>query len=257
MKNQSGGMLTELLLTMAIAAIVLPFIARFNMARVQRAENIQVVREMQGVQSALERYMDANKENLLRPTGRAITRVNLADLANFGVTENMILKYGDDFQMRILKSADAAGHATLQGAVVLENDDISPLRTREIMNLGDGKIGFAERGQAFGAFGTWKTSGTDLGLADVNGIVGLTDIRMDQDRYLWRVPSEKSDDATMLADLGMGEHNIIGANLVAAHGGEFAEIMSAKTIAANQIIFQTKPEFSSNTFLVNGINESK
>ncbi len=150
------------------------------------------------------------------------------------------MKYGDEFQLRILKSTDRDGHATLQGVIVLEDDEISPIRTRQIMNLGNGQIGFVQQGRTFGAFGTWRADAGDMGLYDANGIVGVTDVRIDQDRFLWRMPSENADDATMLSPMNLGGHNIVGANLLNAHGAEFAEILGAAQIVSDKIVFQNR-----------------
>jgi type II secretory pathway pseudopilin PulG len=238
--TQSGGMLTELLLTIALVAIILPFIVRFQTDRVARAENIAAARQMENVSGALERYIGDNRDELLRPSGRNITRVKISDLTEYGLPETLLENGDKKFQLRVLKSADTVGHATLQGVVILSDDTITPLRTREIMNLSDGSLGFVENGRAFGAFGVWRANSADLGTGKSSGIAGTTRASLDADRFLWRTPSDNPDDATMLAPLNLGGHDIVAANNIGARGAEIAEILGAKTIDANQVVFQTR-----------------
>ena len=62
--SEHGGMLVELMLSIALAMVVIPFIFRYQQRAVRRAENIAIARQMSGVQDALERYIVANREEL-------------------------------------------------------------------------------------------------------------------------------------------------------------------------------------------------
>ena len=238
--NERGGMMMELLLTLALITVLLPFIVNFQKSRINRAENIAVANEMSGVQSALERYIAANKKELLAPVGKNITRVKIEELVEFGVPESVIEKHGDDFQVRILKSNDSYDRATLQGVIVLSSKDISPLRTREIISLGDDKMGFVEGGKAFGTFGTWHANAIDLGLSDTTGIIETTNTISDESMYLWRIPSENASDATMLSALNMAGHDIINSKFFDTMTAQFEEVLKAEVIVANKLIFQNK-----------------
>ena len=67
-KNQQhGGMLLELMLMIAISAILIPFIFRYQQNTVERARNIAVVRQMETVQKSLEQCMSANIAELMQP----------------------------------------------------------------------------------------------------------------------------------------------------------------------------------------------
>ena len=80
--TQHGGMLVELMMTIALAAIIIPFVFRYQQTAVIRARNVAITKQMENVQTALERYIIENKSELMRPTGKNISRVKIADLVD-------------------------------------------------------------------------------------------------------------------------------------------------------------------------------
>ena len=122
--NQNGGMLVELMMTIALAAIIIPFVFRYQQTAVARAKNIAITKQMENVQSTLERYIVENKSDLMRPKGKNITRVKIEDLVDYGLPEYIAQTYGQDYQLRILKSADNKDQSVLQGIVILNNTDM-------------------------------------------------------------------------------------------------------------------------------------
>ena len=110
--TQKGSMLIELLMSIALAAIIMPFIFKYQQSAAMRAENIAITRQMESIQDALERYILDNRETLLNTVGRNITRVEMAQLQDYGVSPDLVLSAGDDYQLRILKSNDLDGKAT-------------------------------------------------------------------------------------------------------------------------------------------------
>lgn len=238
--SQDGGMMIELLLTLALVAVILPFIVNFQKSRIDRAQNIAIARDMETIQSALEKYMDVNKRKLMKTIGKSITRVQIQDLEEYGVSVETLKKYGNDFQIRILKSNNDMEHAILQGVIVLNNKEISPLRTREIMNLGDGKMGFVEKNKTFGAFGTWHGDAVDFGIGGLNGIVGTTKTVPEDEKYLWRLPSENDSDATMLSNLNLAGHNIVNAKFVDADTSQLEEILKTQKLVSDSLVFQNR-----------------
>ena len=76
--SQHGSMLVELLMSIALAAIIMPFIFQYQQTVTQRAENIAITRQMSDIQDALERYIMDHRQNLLSAVGRNITRVNIS-----------------------------------------------------------------------------------------------------------------------------------------------------------------------------------
>ena len=181
LKNQHGGMLVELMLSIAVAAIIIPFVFRYQQTAVTRAKNIAVTKQMENVQNALERYILENKNVLMKPMGKKITRVKLDDLVYYGLSENIAETYKNDFQLRVLKSADKNNKSTLQGIVILSDKKISPLRTREIVNMGGGKYGFIEGKTTYGGFGAFHASTSEMGTDENMGIV------VDNtNQYIWK-----------------------------------------------------------------------
>ena len=244
--EQRGGMMVELLLALALAAVMMPFIVNSQKERVVRAENISIAKEMKSVNDALERYIDIHKKELLGPVGKNITRVKISELQEFGTPISVIEKYGEDFQVRVLKSRDREGHTTLQGVVVLASKDISPMRTRQIMNLGDDKMGFVEGGKAFGTLGSWHVNAVDFGISGLNGIVETTGTTMGTAPYLWRVPSENVSDATMLSPLNLAGHDIVNSKFVDTLTAQFEEIFKSQKIILDRLVFQSKTTLDKN-----------
>ncbi|MDR2412926.1 MAG: hypothetical protein LBD50_01810 [Rickettsiales bacterium] len=244
--HERGGMMAELLLTLALVALVLPFIINFQKSGIERAQNIATVKEMELMQTALERYIDFHKSELLAPIGKNITRVKVPDLEEYGAPARPIEENSEKFQIRIIKSSDREGRATLQGVIVLNDPDISPIKTREIVNIGGSKMGFVEKGKAFGAFGTWRANTSDLGIGGKSGIVKTTKTTLDKEQYLWRIPSENTSDATMLSSLNLAGHNIVDAKFTDGRYALFEEILKSKIFAAGKIIFQNRTTIDKN-----------
>ena len=261
LSNQSrGNMLVELLLSVALAAIIIPFVFKYQQNAVVRAQNIAITEQMADIQSALERYIVANRENLLRAVGRNITRVSMSDLAPFGVPESVLESGDEKYQLRILKSSGFDDQSTLQGVIVRVSDDITPLRTREIVKLSGGSMGFIDGKHAYGTFGAWHTDSVDLGIDIDNGIVETTSVNRDNALYLWRLPSDKPEDSRMMTALNLGGHNINNSSFINSSHVEFSEFLTVPNIAVQDLIFQNRTTvnwpFESTTAVVSGMLSS-
>lgn len=263
LKNQHGGMLVELMLSIAVAAIIIPFVFRYQQTAVTRAKNIAVTKQMENVQSALERYILENKNVLMKPMGKKITRVKIGDLVYYGLSENVAETYKNDFQIRVLKTSDKNNKSTLQGIVILNDKKISPLRTREIVNMGGGKFGFIEGKTTYGGFGAFHAGTSEIGTDENNGIVGMTSVTMGNTEYLWRMPSNNTEDATMQSSLNLGGHDINKIKFFDAGKAQFEEKLSVGKVATGDLVFSNRATldgvFSTENALVNGAltSESK
>lgn len=257
---QRGSMLVELLLGVALATAVIPFVFRYQQNAIQRAENVAIANTMAEIQVALERYMMANREEILKTVGRNIVRVKLSDLSEFGLPDSVVESGQNKYQLRILKSSDTTGQSTLQGVIVRDAADVTPLRTREIVSLGGSSMGFIEGRHAYGTFGAWHSDTMDLGVDIINGIVETTTVNRDNALYLWRVPSNNADDSTMMSPLSLGGHDIKNAKFFDASVAQFADELSSLKIAAYNIIFQTRTgldkHFETKTATVSGVMSS-
>jgi len=239
-ENQQGSMLIELLMSVALAAIIMPFIFKYQQNAVMRAENVVITRQMQDIQSALERYIMENREVLLNTVGKNITRVNLSDLVEYGISADLVENSSGKYQLRVLKSNDVDNKATLQGVIVFQSDDISPLRTREIIALGGDSMGFIEGNRAYGTFGAWHADTVDLGVIASDGIIETTAVNRDNALYLWRVPSDSPSDATMLSGLNLGGHDITNIAFFSAAGAQFDETLTMGATVAKDTIFENR-----------------
>lgn len=238
--NSRGSMLVELLLSIALAAIIIPFAFKNQQNAAIRAQNIAITNQMSQIQTALERYIVANRPELLKTVGRNITRVDIADLAEFGLADAIVNEGDKKYQLRILKSSDGIGQSTLQGIVVRVSDDITPLRTREIVNLSSGSMGFIDETTAYGTFGTWHADAIDLDLDVDNAIIETTKVNRDDALYLWRVPSQNLDDAKMMSALNLGGHDIKNATFINAEFAEISEYTTVDKIVSDNVIFQNR-----------------
>ena len=238
--QQRGGMLVELLLTLALSAIMLPFIFSFQQGRIENTKNTALNTQMEYVKNALEKYMDKNKSKLLSTIGKNITRVNISDLEDYGLPNKIIESGSDKFQVRILKTNDKNSMASLQGIVIRTASDISPLRTRQIANIGGNKMGFIDNGNAFGAFGTWRTNTLEMGINNKNGLIKTTDKKRATNKYLHRLPTQKISDATMLSKLNMGNHNINNVKYLNSDLARLDEKLSSTEIIADTVIFNNR-----------------
>ena len=253
---QRGGMLVELMMTIALAAIIIPFVFRYQETAVARAKNVAIVRQMENVQNALERYIVENKLELMRPTGKNISHVKIEDLIDYGLPEYIVNAYGDDYQLRVLKSVDNKNKSTLQGIVILNNSDISPIRTREIVSLGGGKFGFVEGNMTYGGFGAFKGQASDFGIKNTKGLVGTTNIKRDNSEYLWRLPSENESDATMASALNLDGHDIKNVRFLDAYKAQFEEKLKIGKLTTGSLVFANRSTvdaiYSTKMAIVNG-----
>ncbi len=243
--KQHGGMLVELLMSVAIVAVVLPFLFKYQQDSIVRAENIAVARKMQEVQNALERYIVANRDDLLMVAGKNISRVNIADLVEYGVPENIVEEEADKYQLRVVKSSDATGQATLQGIVVMSDETINSLRTRQIMSVGGDNMGFVEGTHAYVTFGAWHTDTMDIGISVPDGIISTTSVSRDNALYLWREPSDNADDAKMLTPLNLGGHDLLNTKYFDASAAQFDETLNSITMVADKVVFANRTTIDS------------
>lgn len=249
--SQRGDMLIELLVSVALVALVMPFLFGYQHDAVVRAQNVSVVRNMENIQDALERYIVGHRDELMSVVGRNITRVNMRDLLEYGVNENLVASSGDRYQLRVVKSGDATGRATLQGVVVFTDEQISPLRTRQIVAMGGGDMGFIDGTRAYGTYGAWRADTIDLGVAAPDGIVGTTGVRHDDALYLWRVPSGAAADATMMSALNLGGHDISDARFFDGSSVRFGETLHVGRAVADKVVFQNRTTMDKNFFTQN------
>ena len=256
-KQTRGTVLIEFLLTIALAGTLMPFIYGYQNRAVVRAENVRVTRQMQKIQSVLEKYIVENKDSMLTTVGRSIIRVRLSDLIEYGLDPEFVHANSDKYQVRILKSQDYGDQPSLQGVIVLSDSDITPMRTREIVSMGDDKIGFVDGVHAYGSFGTWRVNTADLGIDATSGIVQTTSVNRDSSLYLWRIPSDDIIDATMLSALNLGDRDIVNSSFVNIGGLSLEESFTANNIVTNDLIFKNRTtidatNLSSKTAIVSG-----
>jgi len=254
LKSERGGMLVELMMSVAIASILIPFIFRYQQNAVERARNISITKQMETVQTALERYIIKNRMDFLNiaGTGPQQFTVSLDALRGYGLSDNFIDDYIVDYQLRVLKYGNNADKPVLQGVVLLNNTNntMSTLRTHEIANLGGGKIGYIKDENVYGGFNVFKGTKTSFGLGenDKSGILGTTRTMRGNSLYLWRLGSDGTDgrdDATMLSLLNLAGHNIANAGNIWASKATFSDLLNVTNkISTERLVFTARPSVS-------------
>ncbi|MBP5485275.1 MAG: hypothetical protein J6Y07_01025 [Alphaproteobacteria bacterium] len=251
-----GTVLIEFLLTIALAGALIPFVYSYQTRAVARVENLRVTRQMQMIQTALENYIVQNREQMLKALGPRIMRIKLTDLIDYGIDANFAKDMLDKYQLRILKSGDVGGKSTLQGVIVFNDADLTAMRTREIVKMGDDKIGFIEGHRAYGGFGTWRADTVDMGLGNTSGIIQTTGITRDDAMYLWRVPSDNDSDATMASVLNLGNRDINNVTFINADGISIEESLDIDNLKTSDAIFKNRTtidsKYNTQTALVSG-----
>ena len=237
--KSTGNMLVELLLSVALAMTVIPFVFKYQQNVVIRAENISIANQMSNIQNMLERYISVNRENLIKTVGRDITRIELPELVEYGLASEFAEQHKDEYQLRVLKSQDVNNKAILQGVVVLSSGDITPLRTRQLVSVGD-NMGFVDGTRAYGTFGAWHADSVDLGISADDGLIQMTEINRDETLYLWRIPSDDKDDATMLSSLSLGGHDITNIKFLDVTALSVSGFVNATNLVSRDVNFATR-----------------
>jgi len=236
--SQHGGMLLELMLSLAIAAIIIPFVFRYQKNTVERARNVAIAKQIEIVQHAMERCINFHQDEFFLHVGAFIFAepkyhcLSLEELVAFGLDENFAKDFKDSYVMRVLKSADNNGQATLQGVVLLaDTTNLTALRTREIVNIGGGQLGFVENDNVLGGYNSFDTDKQNFGLDTYeSGLVKTTEIMRGNTKYIWRVPDETGNNinATMNTWLNLGYQDIENVKKMGASVGSFIEVNSKK-----------------------------
>ncbi|MDR0803689.1 MAG: type II secretion system GspH family protein [Rickettsiales bacterium] len=228
---QRGAMLTELLLSVALAAMLLPFLVKFQSERLRRAENLAIAGNMELAGRALEKYITANSEKLLQVSGKNIVRVSVMDLQDFGFPE-----YFDNdakIQIRIMKTRERGGRSVLQGVLVFPDGGASPYRTRQIAESGGFGFGYSDRGNISGQFGTWNANYGEMG----SGVSVRSGSVRKKNEYIQRLPGAPADAATMKSDLSIGGHDLKNADLMIAKNTVISDTLGAAEIGADKLSF--------------------
>ncbi len=237
MKNYRGAMLLELLLMIAIIGTIFPILYRQNVERNHRAQDVAIVREMQMIQAALDQYIEDKEPQLIGTPGGAVYQVKLADLHNYGLTKqinNENNKYGIQYSLRLIKTTDAKGRSFVQGLVVANNPNFSPLRTRQISLAVGERGGYAEQKQLYGSYGTWQQSSHlwNVNISE-NAVLMNTQLKSQKTDSLLRIASVNRSENTMDTDMDMNQHDIMDLGKLEPEVANFTEQVTAKNLNAN------------------------
>lgn len=236
--NEKGGILIELLLSLTIVFTIIPFIISYQKQRYERTENISIINNLNKISNSLEQYIEDNKTSL-NNNQKNIIRINLDELSNYGISSKKIEVYKDKIQIRIVKKTNNDKSINLQGFVVFNDKKITPIKTKEILNISDNKFGFIEGNKVYGAFDNWKNNINKLGMSNLQGIVNSTNNFIENsEKYIWRINSNNPDDSTMLSDLNLNYHNIPDSKFINSYNIDINNKLFTKEIKTNKLEFE-------------------
>ncbi|MDR0319565.1 MAG: hypothetical protein LBH81_02385 [Rickettsiales bacterium] len=233
MKNQRGASLVEVLMMVAIFMGLLPMIYKQINRREETRVAIAESRKLAEARDALMRYIEANEKKLSAHRGGAVFQVHPRDLGPFGFDGA-----AKNIRARVIRVSDNLGHSYLQGIVVSELPDTTPLRTRHVAMEGGEGAGFVSGNQLYGSFGTWQQS---LAMWNVSSrgdaLAAQTPVFWKTGDWLYRVDSGRAFDSAMLTDLDMGGNDINEIGMMNAGSVRVAERMKVEWAEADNISF--------------------
>lgn len=243
LNDEKGGILIELLLSLTIVFTIIPFIISYQKQRYERAENISIINTLNEIRNNLEEYIQNNK-NSLNSNQKNIIRVNIDELPNHNISSK---KYKDKIQIRIIKKINSNKSINLQGFIIFDDKKITPIKTKEILNISDDKFGFIEGNKVYGAFDNWKNNINKLGMSDLQGIVNSTNNFIENsEKYILRINSDNPADSTMLSDLNLNYHNITNSKFINSYSINVNNKLFTKEIKTDELEFENLTNINKN-----------
>lgn len=243
LNDEKGGILIELLLSLTIVFTIIPFVISYQKQRYERAENISIINTLNEIRNNLEEYIQNNK-NSLNSNQKNIIRVNIDELPNHNISSK---KYKDKIQIRIIKKINSNKSINLQGFIIFDDKKITPIKTKEILNISDDKFGFIEGNKVYGAFDNWKNNINKLGMSDLQGIVNSTNNFIENsEKYILRINSDNPVDSTMLSDLNLNYHNITNSKFINSYSINVNNKLFTKEIKTDELEFENLTNINKN-----------
>lgn len=245
---EKGGMLMEILLSIAIFFTIIPFLLKFHQYQINKKENILILKEMEEIKQGLEKYIEINKDKITNTIGSDIIRISLKDLEDIG----FYISPSYDYKLRILKTKEYNSISNLQGVIILNDKNIKPLRTRQIVNSGVINLGFIEQNKIYGAFSSWKVNASSYNLKDKAGIVNFTKVQRNNENYLYRLPSDRKNDSKMLSSLNLYNNDILNVNSLYSQNLKINKSLKVEKANTNNLSFDKLISYD-NIFIANNI----
>lgn len=243
LNDEKGGILIELLLSLTIVYTIIPFVISYQKQRYERAENISIINTLNEIRNNLEEYIQNNKI-FLNSNQKNIIRVNIDELPNHNISSK---KYKDKIQIRIIKKINSNKSINLQGFIIFDDKKITPIKTKEILNISDDKFGFIEGNKVYGAFDNWKNNINKLGMSDLQGIVNSTNNFIENsEKYILRINSDNPADSTMLSDLNLNYHNITNSKFINSYSINVNNKLFTKEIKTDELEFENLTNINKN-----------
>lgn len=243
LNDEKGGILIELLLSLTIVFTIIPFVISYQKQRYERAENISIINTLNEIRNNLEEYIQNNKI-FLNSNQKNIIRVNIDELPNHNISSK---KYKDKIQIRIIKKINSNKSINLQGFIIFDDKKITPIKTKEILNISDDKFGFIEGNKVYGAFDNWKNNINKLGMSDLQGIVNSTNNFIENsEKYILRINSDNPADSTMLSDLNLNYHNITNSKFINSYSINVNNKLFTKEIKTDELEFENLTNINKN-----------
>jgi hypothetical protein len=139
-------------------------------------------------------------------------------------------------QLRTVKSRDVGGRSYVQGVVVFDFPNMTPLRIRQIAALSGNQGGFADGQMVYGSFGTWQfpISQIEANVSSTS-ILARTKTFRSGGGYLHRLPSDNPLDATMQSDLDLGGHDVKDVRNLNSTSARFLDVLVTDSIETSRM----------------------
>lgn len=206
-KNNSGGMLLEVLFMVAILMVIFPMLQKNVKNKSDALRNSLVVKDMMRLKTSLENYLKASPDI---PMG--VSDIKFDVLKKYGLpqdfkTSNII---GQNYRVKIKRSLGADVSSNKYDAIVIAdgNSEIPDMRIREIVKASKGYGGYLEDDVVYGL--SWVLDAQEWGndVFGTDSIVFKSDFAKKNYQYIARVKGVGS--STMETDLYMNLNDIIG-----------------------------------------------
>ncbi len=256
-KNVSGGMLLEIILMLAVMMSIFPIMQRNIKKRTDNIRNQMVIKDMLKLKGAVENYLK-KQPNLKEGVNDIDLNVLVENGLSAAFKKQNVLNQIYKVRVKVKKEQDLDVELLMYDAIIIAtgNDEISPMRIRDIVKEAKGYAGYVEKDMVYGPSWQFKTNvwKKDNTAMDINehSLVLKTGLTKDDDKYIYRVPNSGS--ASMRTDLYMGFNNIIGINNIFINGGvdttnaEFRGQTNLRTMAVENIL-----DFNNTNIKVNEI----
>ncbi len=228
---QRGASMIEVLMVMAIIAMMTPFVYSQVSAAAQEIQDIAMARRIVATRDGVLNFVRRNQDNWV-----GVDQIRLGDQELGELSDLASVGFVDKYDM---------GGVVMTDVYLGIDPDRDGLRAARIArHIGDAAAVVADDGVAYGDM--WAVTAPEFRPGMVIYRVSRNASGDDKTRYLHRVSSGNDDLNTMMRDLNMGGHDLFDVGTVMASSGRIGDT-AAMFIESDLVT-------ASNAYFVSGAN---